>query len=217
MRGNDMKSDIISVAQDTWRLFILGAAIALITGCESGPPPDMEPAPSPATPQPVFRSLAGTPRAATGSQIIESAAVEGGTASVSVDPSSGLGSLSFQKKDLKLEFGAGELPEDFPVDIPTPHNAKIVSVLHGPGLPTQVLFEVPMAYREFQPRYEEDLWRSNWILKGTRNIPKATGKILECTKANRKLTVTLKETAGSTLLTLRAEGYESPGAASGGE
>lgn len=129
-------------------------------------------------------------------------AVGEATASVTVDRTAGKGEFLFQRGDIQLEFGKGELPPDFPQDIPLPEGGKINYVVHGPGIATQVLVDVPMSYAEFRQNYLARLLQNGWTTGQEKRLPKGEGVSVDCSQGERKLTVTLQASGGGCFLTL---------------
>lgn len=162
------------------------------------------PAPSPPV-APLIRADAGS----------ATSVIQGGTATIAVDPAAGKGEFSFQRGDVKLEFGRGELPADFPADVPIPDGGSITSVLHGPGVPTQVLIRVAQRYESCRNAYGSALAANGWTVADERAVSKGEGSILTCRRGGRELQVTVKPSGDGSLVTLRLSG-SSPSPDSGG-
>lgn len=137
------------------------------------------------------------------------ALVAGGTATIGLDRTSGRGEFSFQRGDVKLDFGKGELPRDFPADIPLPENGRIASVLQGPGIPTQVLIQLPRPYQEARAAYLALLEQNGWTVAKQRELLKGEGVVFGCQRGEHTLAVTLKGTGSGTSLTLQLGGLSS--------
>lgn len=197
-----MMSSLCSVAYGTLFPVVGALLISVLLGCGGR---NEEPGASDGSSQSVSMQRMPLPPKSTplvsGGVGTATSVVGGATTTVAVDRRAGKGEFLFEREGVKLEFGKGELPEDFPTDIPFPEDGKITTVLEGPGISTQVLVQIPTAYDLLRSNYVSLLTGNGWLVTGEKPILKGRGVVLQCEQGERTLSVTLKASGqGSTVM-----------------